>query len=281
MEQLLPSEDALTARQRNEIEYHRTRAAEHAAILTQPFSFEVAEATKRRWWNGYWAMYTLLRREPLAGQRVLVIGCGFGDDALRLAYLGAEVYACDLSAESLALAEALAARENLRLHFAQMPAEELTYEADFFDCVIARDILHHVDIPQALAKIAQVAKHNALFVVNEIYSHSWLERIRHSRLVERHLYALLQNFVYEHQRPYITADERKLTEHDVAQIRKLFARIESEQHFNFLVTRLAPPKFTTLSKLDRLLLLALKPFGRILAGRILLAGRIAKPARLD
>ena len=46
-------------------------------------------------------------------KNVLVVGCGFGDDALYLAKLGANVCAFDLSPDSLSIARALAEREGL------------------------------------------------------------------------------------------------------------------------------------------------------------------------
>ena len=128
-------------------------------------------------------MYAYLVACDLKDKRVLVVGCGFGDDALRLAKLGAQVSAFDLSADLLFLAKKLANREGLNVSFEQMPAEMLRYDDNFFDCVIARDILHHVDIPLTMSEIVRVSKPNALLVVNEIYSHSFMDRIRHLAIV--------------------------------------------------------------------------------------------------
>lgn len=80
----------LTDRQQREIEYHREHAKEHAARLDQPFSWDVLDRPSRRWWNPYWQMFSYLSGQNLKGKRALVVGCGFGDDALRLAKLGAD-----------------------------------------------------------------------------------------------------------------------------------------------------------------------------------------------
>lgn len=266
----------LTDRQRREIEYHRHRAQEYKDLLDKTFSYEALYAHHRRWWNAYWEMYTFLRRQDLVGCKVLVVGCGFGDDALRLAKLGADVYAFDLSGESLALARQMACREHLDIHFQEMAAECLQYAADFFDCIVARDILHHVDVASTIQEIVRVSKNHALLVVNEVYSHSLLEKIRHARVVQHYLYPFLQSFVYDGKQPYITEDECKLTERDINEVIKPLLELEFEQHFNFLVARIVPEKFDLLNKLDRLLLRALKPIGHVLAGRILLAGRLCK-----
>lgn len=269
-------EGALTERQSRELEYHREYAKQKASLLTQPFSYEVSEARQRRWWNGYWTMYSLLLELSLAGKKVLVVGCGFGDDALRLAKMGANVYAFDLSPESLAIARTLALREGLDIDFKPMPAEQLDYESNFFDYVLACDILHHVEIPQAMAELVRVAKPHATFVINELYSHSFTDKIRRSRFVERKLYPAMQSFIYRNRKPYITADERKLTEHDLQEVVRPFAQITTKKYFYLFATRLFPDNLKFLSQIDRLLMMLLHPFGSWLAARVLLVGVIRK-----
>lgn len=270
----------LTERQKNELEYHRIHARENAEILNRSFSLDVLENPSRRWWNAYWQMYAYLVDQDLERKRVLVVGCGFGDDALRLAKLGADVYAFDLSPESLSIAKSLALREGLEISFAVMPAEALEYEDDFFDFIVARDIFHHVDIPRTMNEIIRVSKSNATLVVNEIYSHSFTDRIRRSALVEKILYRKMQQFIYGPGKPYITEDERKLTEIDIRSITSSLQGVEFTKYFNFLVTRLIPDRYETLSKLDRSLLALFKPVAGLLAGRIFFAGRVAKLRQL-
>jgi len=274
-----PTNTDLSERQRNELEYHRRRAKEHADVATKPFSFEVLERPQSRWWNAYWRMYAHLASVDLRDKRTLVIGCGFGDDALRLARLGARVHAFDLSPESLSIARTLAARERVDVELEEMPAEQLTYPDDFFDCIVARDIFHHVDIPRAMAEVGRVARPGALLVVNEIYSHSITDRVRHSRLVEKMLYPRMQRHIYGSDAPYITEAERKLTEADVRAIKARLSDVRFVEYFNFLVTRVVPDRYETLSKADRLMLMALKPVAGLLAGRILFAGTIGKPVK--
>lgn len=266
----------LTERQKNELEYHREHARLNAAILERPFSWEVLDRPTRRWWNGYWSMYAYLCGLDLQGKRVLVVGCGFGDDALRLAKLGADVYAFDLSPDSLAIARALADKEGLKIAFEEMPAEALKYESGFFDFVVARDILHHVDIPRAMSEIVRVSKPGALFIVNEIYSHSFTDRIRHAPFVEKFLYPRMQKLIYGEGKPYITEDERKLTEIDIRLIEKPLQSLEFKTYFNFLVTRILPDRYPILAKIDRVLLRILKPIAPFLAGRVLFSGHISK-----
>ena len=265
----------LTDRQKRELEYHRHHASEHAAILGQPFSYDVVTSHARRWWNAYWEMFSLLLEQDLRDRAVLVVGCGFGSDALRLAKMGARVSAFDLSAESLDIARQLAAREGLDIDFREMPCESLGYESGYFDCIVARDILHHVDIPVTMRELVRVARKNALIVIDEIYSHSVTNKVRHSRIVEKYAYPIMQKFVYGGVRPYITEDERKLNEEDIAVVVGALASIEVLKYFNVVVNRVVPETYTILNKLDRLLLRGLHPVAHILAGRILMAGRTA------
>ena len=76
--------------------------------------------------------------------------------------------------------------------------------------------------------------------------------------------------------PYITEDERKLTELDIQAITKSLQTLEFKKYFNFLVTRIVPDRYETLSKIDRALLIMLKPLAHLLAGRILFSGHISK-----
>lgn len=268
----------LSARQSREVEYHRGHAEYLKQRLNQPFSYAVlSPASKRRWENAYWEMYRYVRDRIVSQpgpMRALVVGCGAGDDALRLAKLGLEVYAFDLSPESLEVARALAEREGAQIAFIEAPAEKLPYEDKFFDMVLAVDILHHVDIPQCVAQLRRVSKRDAYWVINEIYSHSWTELVRRSWLVERVLYPMLRAFVYKRQAPYITPDERKMTEGDIRLVTDNFAYLHTRKFFNCIVTRLLPDSSKFLNTCDRLLLCLLHPMGRFLAGRIFIVGRV-------
>lgn len=272
------SQSGLSERQQRELDYHREHAKKHKDILAEPFSWEVLKDPRRRWWNAYWQMVSYLVASGVQGKQVLVMGCGFGEDALRLAKFGAQVSAFDLSPDSLRIARALAEREGLSIDFEEMPAEQLRYPDASFDFILCRDILHHVDIPEAMREIVRVAKPGAQVVINEIYSHSFTNKVRYSSFVESFLYPRMRSLIYGPGAPYITEDERKLTEKDLEQIGLSLQPIHFEKHFNLFATRIFPERMVFLAKVDRLLLMALKPFGRLLAGRIFFCARVAKPA---
>jgi ubiquinone/menaquinone biosynthesis C-methylase UbiE len=208
---------------------------------------------------------------------VLVVGCGSGEDVMRVAKLGAIAHGFDLSAEMLDLAKSLAARENLTATFELMPSEKLTYADNFFDVILMRDILHHVEIPATVAELQRVSKPNALWVINEIYSHTWTYKVRHSRFVDKVLYKKMSKAVYGNITPYITQDERKMTEADMRLATAPISEKLFEAHFYFLVTRLIPEYWhDAWSKVDRAFLKLFRPLGGLLAGRIMIAGRVKK-----
>ncbi len=271
------TDSQLTERQQRELDYHREHARENARVLDHPFSWDVIVNPRQRWWNAYWTMYALMPTADMRGKNVLVVGCGFGDDALRLAKLGAKVSAFDLSPDSLLIARELARREHLQIAFDEMPAEQMSYADNSFDVILARDILHHVDIEATMREIVRVARPDARLVVNEIYSHSITDTIRRSALVEKFIYPQMQRLIYGPGKPYITEDERKLSERDLKQVYAPLHSLQSIRYYNFIVTRLVPDRFTFMAKVDRVLMMLLKPFGRFLAGRVLFDARIAKP----
>lgn len=267
----------LTDRQQREIDYHREHANIYKSVISSTFSWEVLQRPETRWWNAYWSMYEYLVKCDFKDRSVLVVGCGFGDDALRLAKLGAKVSAFDLSPESLEIAKTLASREGLDIAFEEQPAENLRYDDNTFDYVVCRDILHHVDIPRAMREIVRVAKPGAIFVVNEIYSHSFTDKIRYSALVDKFLYPRMKRIIYGPGKPYITEDEKKLNESDVTEIMKFLKPCLFTKYFHFLVTRVVTNRFTAIAKLDRLVLRILHPIAYLLAGRILFSAPIVKP----
>jgi ubiquinone/menaquinone biosynthesis C-methylase UbiE len=177
----------------------------------------------------------------------------------------------------LALAREHASKEGASITFSMMPAERLTYPDNYFDFIFIRDILHHVDIPLAMSELSRVSKPDALILVNEIYSHSFTDLIRQSRLVRDVLYPRMRSFIYRRKTVYITKDERKLSERDVRLIMRYARNIHHCNYFNFIITRLIPDNVSdTLNKLDRVALILVGPLGRYLAGRVVFAGYMKK-----
>jgi SAM-dependent methyltransferase len=71
------------------------------------------------------------------GQRVLDVAAGTGNVALRAAQAGADVVACDLTAESLAIGERHARELGLEIRWVQADAQALPFADGEFDVVLS------------------------------------------------------------------------------------------------------------------------------------------------
>jgi ubiquinone/menaquinone biosynthesis C-methylase UbiE len=273
----LPDRSDLTERQAREIAYHRERAVQFQKLKDQPVSVDVVTYPQRCWWNPYWHVYSVLRTLPLSGKRALVLGCGYGEDAIRLSALGMEVSGCDLSHEAVAIAKARVEKFSVGrpINIRQMAAEKLLYENNSFDLILAVDVFHHIDIPEALRELRRVAAPHCTLVCLEMYTHSWLTGLRESRLISRYVYPTLVKWIYGTDKPYITADERKLNEKEVRLIAQ-FLSVREIHWFYAIISRLVPDRFENIEKCDRLALKVLGPIGSIFAGRVILSGQISK-----
>jgi 2-polyprenyl-3-methyl-5-hydroxy-6-metoxy-1,4-benzoquinol methylase len=266
---------ALTARQQRELEYHREHAAHSAGDALRPVADDVIVSAARRPWNAYWSMYDRLLAADIAGKAVLVLGCGFGDDAVRIARLGAQVSACDLSPDSLRIAKLRAECEGVAIAFDAMPAEAMTYPDDSFDLVVFVDILHHVDIAATMAEVARVLKPGAQVIGDELYTHTKLQRIRESAPVQRLLYPLMQGWIYNGETPYITADEHKIDEHEFALVTARLTGVETVW-FNVVEGRLFPSRMVWAARIEHAVMRWLDRIAPYLAGRVVFSGRLAK-----
>jgi ubiquinone/menaquinone biosynthesis C-methylase UbiE len=262
---------ALTDRQRREIAYHRTRAAAHAEQSTARVKRVAVTSAGYRWWNAYWVILRKASDLGIAGKRALVIGCGFGDDAIQLAYLGAQVAAVDISPESVDIARQRSHASEAAVDFQVSPAEDLPYPDETFDLVYLPDVVHHLNIPAAMREVRRVLKPGGTVLGNEPYTHSWVQAIRQSRLVRDVIYRRLVRHVYGTETPYITADERKLDQYDLRHIGREL-RVTDKQYFLLFSGRLLPPTSKFQAIFDRLVLM-LPMVGYLLAGRIVFAAR--------
>jgi 2-polyprenyl-3-methyl-5-hydroxy-6-metoxy-1,4-benzoquinol methylase len=263
----------LTDRQRRELAYHDSKHAAEYREIAARVDYALVKSAKRLWWNQIWQMYDEVLAANLAGKRVLVVGCGFGTDCCLLAAAGAEVYGFDLSPDSIRLARECAERDGHKIDLRVMPAERLDYPPAFFDAVLARDILHHVDIRATMAEVARVCKPGAIAIVNEVYTHSLADRIRNSHIVREFLYKRLVGVVYGDRKPYITEDERKMSERDIALVEERVAASRT-RYFDMAINRVLPSTIKLLNVLDYLALNLARPLARFLGGRILITGRL-------
>lgn len=124
--------------------------------------------------------YALSCIEPVAGKKLLDIGCGAGETSVYMAMRGADVTASDISGEMLKVAEQLAAHHGAKLRTQQCVAEQLPFADGEFDIVFGNGILHHVEVEQAVKEIKRVLKvgGKAVFIEPLAYNPAiWAYRI--------------------------------------------------------------------------------------------------------
>lgn len=106
---------------------------------------------------------------PLAGLRIVDIGCGGGLLTEPLARMGAEVVGVDAAAENIAVAAAHAADAGLDIDYRCTTAEALAASGARFDAVIAMEIIEHVaDVGFFMQKSTALVRPGGAFAVATI-----------------------------------------------------------------------------------------------------------------
>ena len=100
------------------------------------------------------------------GRRVLVLGCGGGQDAIALARRGAQVAGIDLSDEQVRFARELTQKEGLVVPFVQGNVEELPdVDSETQDIVVSSQALTYVEhADRCFAEVFRVLKPGGLLV---------------------------------------------------------------------------------------------------------------------
>jgi len=136
-----------------------------------------------------------LKPAPLAGLRLLDIGCGGGLVCEPMCRLGAQVVGIDASDKNIAVARLHAERMRLAVDYRPGTAEALHTAGESFDVVLALEIIEHVADPGlflnccahlvrpggllVLSTLNRTAKAYALGIVGAEYVLRWLPRGTH------------------------------------------------------------------------------------------------------
>jgi len=134
-------------------------------------SSELAKFASRaaEWWDPRGAFRTLhdinglrldyiAERVPLAGARVLDVGCGGGLVAEGLATRGARVVAIDMAPENIEAARQHAAAGGLQVDYRCVAVEQIAHDAaGEFDAVTCLEMLEHVPDPASIVAACAAA----------------------------------------------------------------------------------------------------------------------------
>jgi len=107
-----------------------------------------------------------LSAKPLAGLRLLDIGCGGGLVAEPMARLGANVVAIDASAKNIGIASNHAERMGLAIDYRHTTAEDLVAAGEKFDAVLSLEVVEHVaDVAGFLGSCGTLVRSGGAMVV--------------------------------------------------------------------------------------------------------------------
>ena len=163
----MTEEPGLRERQEREREFHDRWAKEVDAAALDPRLLAACPTTPETTW-------AFAQLGEIRGQRVLDLGCGYGETAAWLALQGAMVEAIDISPEMVEVSRRLAQRAGVadRITFHVGPAEALRFDDVSFDAAFGHDVLHHLDLERARDELLRVLKPGARAVFAEPLGHN-------------------------------------------------------------------------------------------------------------
>ena len=136
-----------------------------------PAEIEKFSASAAHWWdlNGEFKplhdmnplrLNYINQRAPLAGKKVIDIGCGGGILTESMAKLGAEVTGVDMSEAALAVAKMHKIETGLEIEYLKIPAEDIAASRpEQYDIVTCLEMLEHVPDPASIVRAcAQLVK---------------------------------------------------------------------------------------------------------------------------
>ncbi len=106
-----------------------------------------------------------LSDSPLAGLRLLDIGCGGGLVSEPMARLGASVIGVDASEKNIGVARHHAAESGLEIDYRCTAAEELVAAGERFDVILALEVVEHVADPAGFCRaLGQMLKPGGILI---------------------------------------------------------------------------------------------------------------------
>jgi SAM-dependent methyltransferase len=116
--------------------------------------------------------------DQLTGKRVLEVGCGNAYTLGKYAEHGADVYGVDITETAVKVSRQRFEFQGLNGDFRVGNAEDLPYEADYFDCICSMGVLHHVPNPEkAVSEIYRCLKPGGRLIVMFYHRNSILYRV--------------------------------------------------------------------------------------------------------
>lgn len=102
--------------------------------------------------------FALRSMGDLKGKKILDLGCGAGEAAVYFALQKADVCACDVAEDLLAVAGCLADKFGVSVKFSAASSGTLPYPDGSFDYVFGNGVLHHVELSSAAREVHRVLR---------------------------------------------------------------------------------------------------------------------------
>lgn len=145
----------------------------------------------------------------LQGKQILEIGCGAGENSVYFAMQGAQCVATDISSGMLQKTEALARKHGVHVETRQMDATKFDFPDERFDMVYGANVLHHVDVMQAIRESHRVLRKGG--------QACFWDPLVHNPMIK----------IYRHLATQVrTTDEHPLEMRLVKDVGRLFSRVE-------------------------------------------------------
>jgi len=98
--------------------------------------------------------------KPIKGKKILILGCGLGEEVVYLAKKGAKIFAIDISKEMLTFTHKLSLHYGLQhnIQLFHVAAENISFPQESFDAIFACNLLHHINLKKGINKIYKVLK---------------------------------------------------------------------------------------------------------------------------
>jgi len=156
------------------------RIAEHA-----PGTLAYFEETEAYRFEKLDYLARLVDFDAHAGERVLDLGCGIGNDGARFARAGASVTGVDLAERAVELARRNFALRGLEGSFARMDGEALSFPDASFDLVYCHTVLHFTPHPERMVReIHRVLRPGGEAILMMVNRRSWLRFLHRLAKVE-------------------------------------------------------------------------------------------------
>jgi len=204
----------MNSRQERERDFHNKSFSELTRKDNTEKYYAVARDSRK--------FYQDFLKKNCENKKILEYGCGPGGYSFALAKCNTEVYGIDVSDVAIDKARKTAEKENLKMSFQVMDAENLNFADKTFDIICGIGILHHLDLKRAYSEIARTIKDDGCAI--------FIEPIGHNPII---------NF-YRYITPNIrTEDEHPLLMKDLNMAQTYFKRIDI--HFYYLTSLMVVP----------------------------------------